>query len=56
MKQLNQGRLTQHLVDELLDVIHKYDDTIYLASALGALEIVKQQLFQDNLDAEDDEY
>lgn len=56
MMQLNQGKLAQHLVDELLDVIHKYDDTIYLASVLGALEIVKQQLFQDNLDAEEDEY
>lgn len=54
MMQLNQGKLAQHLVDELLDVIHKYDDTIYLASVLGALEIVKQQLFQDNLDAEDE--
>lgn len=56
MMQLNQGKLAQHLVDELLDVIHKYDDTLYLATVLGVLEIVKQQLFQDQLEDEEDEY
>jgi hypothetical protein len=56
MMQLNQGKLAQHLVNELLDVIHKYDDTLYLATVLGSLEIVKQQLFQDQLEDEEDEY
>ena len=50
MIQLNQGKLAQHLVDELLDLIHKYDESLYLATVLGALEIVKQQLFLDQLE------
>jgi hypothetical protein len=53
MIQLNQGKLAQHLVDELLDLIHKYDESLYLATVLGALEIVKQQLFLDQLEEDD---
>ena len=41
------GKITQGLVDELLEMIHKYDETMMLATALGCLEIVKVQLIQD---------
>lgn len=39
--------ITQGLVDELLEVIHKYDDTMMLATALGCLDIAKAQLIQE---------
>ena len=47
------GNLTQGLVDEILAVIHKYDETIMLATAMGCLDIVKAQLLQEHM--EDDE-
>lgn len=47
------GNLTQGLVDELLAVVHKYDDTMMLPTALGCLDLVKAQLIQDH--TEDDE-
>jgi len=51
---LNQGKLAGGLVDELLEVIHKYDETLYMATVIGALELVKQQLIQESIE-EDDE-
>lgn len=51
---LNQGSVAQGLVDELLEVIHKYDDTMYMSTAIGCLEIVKQQLIADSLENADD--
>ena len=47
---LNQGKVAQHLVDDLLDKIHKYDETLYMSTVIGVLEIVKQQLINDSLD------
>jgi hypothetical protein len=49
------GNLTQALVDELLAVVHKYDETLLLPTALGCLDLAKQQLIQDHMDEEDDE-
>jgi hypothetical protein len=46
---LNQGALAQGLVDDLLDKIHKYDDTLYMSTVIGVLELVKQQLINDSL-------
>jgi hypothetical protein len=48
------GNLTQGLVDELLAVVHKYDDTMMLPTALGCLDIVKAQLIQDCMEDDDD--
>jgi hypothetical protein len=47
--------LTQSLVDELLAVIHKYDETMMLATAIGCLEITKAQLLQDHMEDENDD-
>jgi len=47
---LNQGALAQGLVDELLDKIHKYDETLYMSTVIGVLELVKQQLINDSLE------
>jgi hypothetical protein len=44
---LNQGKVAGGLVDELLEVIHKYDETLYMATVIGCLELVKQQLIND---------
>jgi len=49
------GNLTQALVDELLAVAHKYDETLLLPTALGCLELAKLQLIQEHMDEEDDE-
>lgn len=47
---LNQGKLAQGLVDELLEVVHKYDESLYMSTVIGVLEIVKQQLINDSLE------
>jgi hypothetical protein len=52
---LSQGKLADGLVDELLEAIHKYDESLYMATVIGVLELVKQQLIQESLDREDDE-
>jgi len=41
------GDLAEGLVEELLEVIHKYDESMILATALGCLDIVKTQLIQN---------
>ena len=48
------GNLSQGLVDELLEVIHKYDETMTLTTALGCLEVVKAQLISDAMEDEDE--
>ena len=52
---LNQGKLAGGLADELIAVIRKYDETLYMSTAIGVLELVKQQLIQESIDREDDE-
>ena len=51
---LNQGKLAGGLVDELLEVIHKYDETLYMSTVIGCLELVKQQLINDSVEDGDD--
>jgi hypothetical protein len=46
--------ITQSLVNELLAVIHKYDETMMLATALGCLDIVKAQLLQEHTEDDDE--
>lgn len=52
---LNQGALAQGLVDELLEVIYKYDESLYMSTVIGVLEIVKQQLINDSLENMEDD-
>jgi len=49
------GNLTQGLVDELLAVVHKYDNTMMLPTALGCLDLVKAQLIQEHMEDDEDE-
>lgn len=50
-----QGDVAQGLVDELLEVVHKYDETMVLPTALGCLDIVKAQLLQEHMEEDDDD-
>jgi len=51
---LNQGKVAGGLVDEMLELIHRYDESLYMATVIGCLELVKQQLVNDNLEDVDD--
>jgi len=52
---LSQGKLADGLVDDLLAAIHKYDESLYMATVIGVLELVKQQLINDSIEDDDDE-
>ncbi len=52
---LSQGKLSDGLVQELLETIHKYDETLDAAFVIGALEIVKHCLIQESMEREDDD-
>ena len=52
---LNEGKLADGLVDDLLAVIHKYDESLYMSTVIGVLELVKQQLINDNIAEDDDD-
>lgn len=49
------GAITQAMVNELLAVIHKYDETMLLPTALGCLDMVKLQLLQDHMEDDEDD-
>lgn len=51
---LNQGKVAGGLVDELLELIHKYDETLYMSTVIGVLELVKYQLINDSLEDENE--
>lgn len=46
--------IAKGLCDDILAAVHKYDDSIPLALALGVLEIVKAQLIAEAMEDEDD--
>jgi hypothetical protein len=49
--------IAQGLVDEVLAVLHKYDESVLLPTVLGCLDIVKMQLLQEHMEEDDeDEY
>lgn len=49
------GDLAQGLVDELLAVVHKYEETMVVPTVLGCLELVKQQIILNHIEEDDDE-
>lgn len=51
--ELNQGRLAGGLVDELLEIIYKYEESLYLPTVLGSLDIVKAQLLAAHMEEDD---
>lgn len=52
---LTQGKLADGLVEDILEAIHKYDETLYMATVIGVLELVKQQLINDSIEEDDDD-
>ena len=52
---LSQGKLADGLVDDLLVAIHKYDETLYMATVIGVLELVKQHLINESVSQDDDD-
>gem|GEM_PF-2076009 len=50
----SQGKLADGLIEEMLELIHKYDETLYTATAIGCLELVKQQLIIDVMESENE--
>jgi hypothetical protein len=54
---LNQGKVAGGLADELLEVIHKYDETLYTSTVVGVIELVKHQLIGEAMwgEKEDDD-
>jgi len=52
---LNQGKLAGGLADELIEVARKYDETLYMSTVIGVLELVKQQLISENVEGPEDE-
>jgi len=49
----NQGKLADALLKELLEVIHKYDESMYMVSVLGVLRLVEVQLIEDHEEDEE---
>ncbi len=51
---LNQGKVAGGLVDEMLELVHEYDESLYMATVIGCLELVKQQLINESLENQND--
>ncbi len=46
---LNQGKVVSGLVDEMLELLSKYDGALYMSTVIGCLELVKQQLINGKI-------
>jgi hypothetical protein len=51
---LNQGKVAGGLVDDIFEVVHRYDESLYMATVIGVLELVKQQLIMDSIESEEE--
>jgi hypothetical protein len=51
---LSEAKLADGLVDELLEAIHKYDETLCMSTVVGVLELVKQQLINESMENDDE--
>jgi hypothetical protein len=51
----NQGKLVDGLIEDLIQTIHKYDDSLYMATVIGALEFVKLQLIEESKERDDED-
>jgi hypothetical protein len=48
--------IAQGIVDEVIELLHKYDESVLLPTVLGCLDIVKAQLLQEHMEENDDEH
>ena len=51
---LNQGKVAGGLVDDLLELVHRYDESLYMATVIGCLELVKQELIYESMENNDE--
>jgi hypothetical protein len=51
---LDQGEVVDGLVQELLTTVYKYEGTLYMATVVGCLEFVKQQVINGSPDKDDE--
>jgi len=49
------GDLADSLTEELMEVIRRYDETMVVATVIGCLELVKQQIIVGHIEDEDDD-
>lgn len=50
---LDQGKVASGLVEELLQLVHTYDESLYMSTVIGCLELVKQQLINDSIEEQE---
>lgn len=47
-------KLAEGMAQEIKDVIYKYHEAMPLATAIGVLEIVKDELIKEHIDKDDE--
>ena len=52
---LTDGKLASAMFMEIMQVIEKYDGTLYVPTVLGVLEVAKIEIVQASLRGEDDD-
>ena len=52
---LTDGKLASAMFVEIMQVIEKYDDTLYIPTVLGVLEVAKIEIVQASLKGGDDD-
>ena len=50
-----EASIARGLVEDLLNAIYKYEDSITVATAVGCLEIAKLQLLESQMEEEDED-
>ena len=50
-----ESNLARGLVEEIINVIYKYEESITVATAVGCLEIAKFHLLEEQVSEHDDE-
>ena len=53
--ELNQGKVAEGLAQEIMQIIYKYEETLYTPTVLGVLDLIKQQIIFDATGDEDEE-
>ena len=50
------AEIAQGLIDEIIDLVYKYSESMLTATAVGCLEVAKMQILADQInEIEDDE-
>ena len=52
--ELSQGKVAEGLAQEIMEIIYKYEETLYTPTVLGVLDLIKQQIIFDSLEDEEE--